>query len=99
MNDFARRLPWRLAALAGLLIGGISLAGGTDPWQCLLRAAVAFAVFAGLGLGLRALLEASGPAEKPPAPPAPAPKAGTGAHVDHTTPTMTAGDLPPAEDE
>jgi len=98
MNDFARRLPWRLAALAGLLIGGVSLAGGTDPWQCLLRAAAAFALFGLLGMGLRALLEIGVP-RKEPGPAPPAPKTNKGTRVDHTTPPMSAGDLPPTDDE
>ncbi len=77
MNLFAERLPWRIAALAGLLVGGISLAFGADPWVCLLRVGVAFALFGALGLGLRAVLR-SGP---------PPPEAdGRGRHFDATTP-------------
>ena len=56
MNQFVERLPWRIAALAGLVVGGVSLAVGTDPWQSLLRVGVAFAVFGLAGMGLRALL-------------------------------------------
>ena len=98
MNDFVRRLPWRLGALGGLLVGGISLAGGVDLWACLLRAGIALAVFGGLGLGLRALMEA-GTDGVPAAPSArreePGARSGqTGTHVDQKTPPMTPGDLP-----
>jgi len=37
MNPFLERLPWRIAALAGLLVGGVSLLTGAQPWTCLLR--------------------------------------------------------------
>ena len=50
MNHFVERLPWRIAALAGLLVGGISLLTGAGPWTCLLRVAAAFAVFGAAGL-------------------------------------------------
>lgn len=102
MNDFVRRLPWRLGALGGLLVGAISLAGEIDLWACLLRAGIAFAVFAVLGLGARAALEAGmaappaggpGARKEPPAPPAE-----TGTHVDRKLPPMTTSDLPPPED-
>lgn len=82
VNPFAERLPWRIAALAGLLVGGISLAFGADPWFCLLRVGVAFALFAALGLGLRAVLRSGPPPSKPPPPEADA----RGRHFDATTP-------------
>ena len=83
VNLFAERLPWRIAALAGLLVGGISLAWGADPWECLLRVGAAFALFGALGLGLRAVLR-SGP---PPSASPPPPEAdGRGRHFDATTP-------------
>lgn len=72
MNHFIG-LPWRIASLAGLLVGGISLLYGAGPWTCLLRVAVAFAVFAAAGFGLQLALQA----EPPPAP---------GKHFDQTTP-------------
>lgn len=81
MNLFAERLPWRIAALAGLLVGGISLASGADPWVCLLRVGVAFALFGALGLGLRAVLRS----EAPPSPP-PTDADARGRHFDATTP-------------
>lgn len=82
MNLFAERLPWRIAALAGLLVGGISLASGADPWVCLMRVGAAFALFGALGLGLRAVLR-SGP---PPPGPSPPERDGRGRHFDATTP-------------
>jgi hypothetical protein len=63
MNHFIG-LPWRVAALAGLLVGGISLLSGAGPWTCLVRVALAFAVFAAAGFGLQFVLLA----EPPPAP-------------------------------
>lgn len=102
MNDFVRRLPWRLGALGGLVVGAISLAGQIDLWVCLLRAGAAFAVFGVLGMGVRAGLEAgtAPPGTRhPPARKGPdAPRAETGTHVDQKTPPMTAGDLPPPDD-
>ena len=82
MNPFAERLPWRIAALAGLLVGGISLAFGADPWVCLLRVGVAFALFGALGLGLRAVLRSGPPPPKPPPPEVD----GRGRRFDATTP-------------
>ena len=62
MNHFAG-LPWRIAALAGLLVGAISLETGAGFWTCLLRVSAAFVVFGLGGYGLSLLLQA-----KPPAP-------------------------------
>ena len=61
MNHFAG-LPWRIAALAGLVIGAISLLTGAGPWTCLLRVSAAFVVFGAAGFGLRFLLQADPPA-------------------------------------
>ena len=69
MNHFVG-LPWRIASLAGLLVGGISLLYGVGPWTCLLRVAVAFAVFTAAGFGLQFVLQAEPP----------------GRHIDQTTP-------------
>ena len=73
MNHFVERLPWRIAALAGLLVGGISLLTGADPWTSLLRVAAAFAVFGAAGFALRLLLQTE-------------PAAVQGRHFDQTTP-------------
>ncbi len=98
MNDFARRLPWRLGALGGLLVGAISLAGEVDLWACLLRTGAAFAVFGLLGLGLRTLLEAGmskEPSKRASAQdPADGARAAAGTHIDQKIPPMTPGDLP-----
>jgi hypothetical protein len=57
MNNLdAEHLPWRVAALAGLIVGGISLVSGSDVWTCLLRVGAAFLVFALAGLLLRAVM-------------------------------------------
>ena len=77
MNHFVDRLPWRIAALAGLVVGGISLLTGFDPWTCLVRLSIAFAVFGAAGYGLKLLLQN---AELPAPPPA------QGRHFDQTTP-------------
>lgn len=61
MNHFVG-LPWRIASLAGLLVGGISLLYGAGAWTCLLRVALAFAVFGAAGFGLKFALQADLPA-------------------------------------
>jgi len=66
MNPFLEHLPWRVASLAGLMVGAISLATGADVWTCLLRVGAAFFLFGALGLGLRAVLR-QGVAAPPPA--------------------------------
>ena len=66
MNPFLEHLPWRVASLAGLMVGAISLATGADVWTCLLRVGAAFFLFGVLGLGLRAVLQQSS-ADRPPA--------------------------------
>ena len=72
MNHFAG-LPWRIASLAGLLVGGMSLLYGAGVWTCLLRVAIAFAVFGVAGFGLKFALQA----DLPPA---------QGTHFDRTPP-------------
>ena len=67
-------LPWRVAALAGLLVGGISLATGAEVWTCLLRVGAAFLLFALIGLVLRAALQQGT-----------VPSATTGRRFDQTT--------------
>ena len=77
MNQFVERLPWRVAALAGLMVGAISLAFGADAWTSLWRVGAAFCAFAVLGLGLRAVLRQGQP---------PPTAATQGRHFDQTTP-------------
>jgi hypothetical protein len=74
MNHFVG-LPWRIASLAGLLVGAISLLTGADLWTSLLRVSVAFVVFGAAGFGLSFLLQ-HGDAEPPP----------PGQHYDQATP-------------
>ncbi len=76
MNHFVG-LPWRIASLAGLLVGGISLLYGAGPWTCLLRVAAAFVVFAAAGFGLQFALQAEPPAQEAMHP---------GRHFDGVTP-------------
>lgn len=66
MNPFLEHLPWRVASLAGLMVGAISLATGADVWTCLLRVGAAFFLFGVLGLGLRAVLGQSAAVPPPP---------------------------------
>jgi len=60
MNHFVG-LPWRIGALAGLIVGAISLLTGADPWTSLLRVSAAFVVFGAAGFGLSFLLQADPP--------------------------------------
>lgn len=60
MNHFVG-LPWRIAALAGLLVGAISLGTGAGFWTCLLRVGAAFVVFGIAGYGLSLLLQTEPP--------------------------------------
>ncbi len=76
MNPFVERLPWRVAALAGLIVGGVSFAAAVDVWTCLLRVGAAFVLFGLGGLALRSALR------QPASPPAD----GRGRHFDQTTP-------------
>jgi len=76
MNPFVEHLPWRVAALAGLVVGGVSFAAAVDVWTCLLRVGAAFVLFGLGGLALRSALRQ----------PAPPPGDGRGRHFDQTTP-------------
>ncbi|MCW3061735.1 MAG: hypothetical protein JWQ02_3556 [Capsulimonas sp.] len=88
MNHFVERLPWRLAALAGLLVGAVSLANSTDVWICLIRSAAAFVIFGFLGVILRNILtqqpQHTGTEER---------HDHRGVHLDAVTPEMTLDDL------
>ena len=81
MNHFAG-LPWRIAALAGLIVGAISLLTGADPWISMLRVSAAFVVFGAAGFGLSLLLHAEPPASQ-------------GRHFDQTTPEESPEDTTP----
>lgn len=81
MNQIVEHLPWRVASLAGLLVGAISLAIGADVWACLLRVGAAFLLFGLVGLGLRAVLRQSASVTPPSHPPD-----HRGSHFDQTTP-------------
>ncbi len=61
-EELTELLPWRLAALGGLLVGGISASFGIELWTALARAGLSFAAFGALGLLGRALL---GPRPEP----------------------------------
>ena len=85
MNYFAG-LPWRIAALAGLIVGAISLLTGAGPWTSLLRVSVAFVVFGAAGFGLSLLLQA----DPPPAP---------GRHFDQSASDQPAPEDAPENDK
>jgi hypothetical protein len=76
MNDYVERLPVRIAALAGILVGIVSWRYGTGELACLERIAVAMAVFGPLGVALRALLRSAHPREET-------------THVEHEIDTVT----------
>jgi hypothetical protein len=71
-------LPWRIASLAGLLVGAISLLTGAGPWTSLIRVSLAFVVFGVAGFGLSFLLHHAD--AEPPAP---------GRHFDQTAADQT----------
>ena len=89
MNPFLEHLPWRVASLAGLMVGAISLATGADVWICLLRVGIAFFLFGGFGLGLRAVLRQSAAVTPPPTDPRAVEHRGR--RFDQTTPDDEAG--------
>ena len=59
MSDFVSSLPWRLAALAALVVGGLSAANGIDAWIDLERAGFGFAAFWVIGSIARSVLRAT----------------------------------------
>lgn len=62
MSDFLMALPWRLAAAAALIVGGVSFAtGASDVWGVLTRVGIAFAAFFILGAIARSVLSATSP--------------------------------------
>lgn len=61
MNDFLSALPWRLAALAALIVGGLSVFNEVDTWVGLERCGIAFAAFWALGSFAKGLLHAAEP--------------------------------------
>ncbi len=103
MNPFLEHLPWRVASLAGLIVGTISLVTGADVWTCLLRVGIAFFLFGILGLGLRAVLRQSAATTPPPAVDHHAPDHHApdhrGKRFDQTTPPDEAGQNAPASSD
>jgi hypothetical protein len=92
MNPFVEHLPWRIAAVAGLVVGGVSLCAGTGLWVTLMRVGVAFVIFALIGFGLQAILQQGAREDRPKG------DARTGAHIDQTTPPMSVEEVSrPAE--
>ena len=88
MNHFVERLPWRIAAFAGLLVGAVSYKSNTDLWICLIRAAAAFVVFGFLGVLLRNILT-----QQPEQPERSERPDHRGVHLDAVTPEMSLDDL------
>ena len=86
MDEFIDRLPIRVAALSGLLVGSVSLYGGTSLLGCAERIGVAMVVFGLLASVLRILLKDGGGVQKHQV-------EHRGRHLDTTMPGMTAEDL------
>lgn len=86
MDEFINRLPTRVAALAGLLVGGVSLYGGTSLIGVAERVVMAMVVFGLLGVVLRLLIQQSALEQDYPG-------EHRGRHLDASTPDMTADDL------
>jgi hypothetical protein len=85
MNNYFERLPVRIAALAGLLVGAVSWRYGTGELVCLERIALAMAVFGALGVALRALLDGEQHLGR----------SHVGQHIDAVTPEMDLDDFGP----
>ena len=93
MNSFFQHLPWRVASLAGLMVGAISLATGVEIWVCLLRVGGAFLLFGAFGLGLRSVLQQSSLVAPPKAVPKTTHTADhRGQRFDQTTPAEDPSD-------
>ena len=56
MKSITPQLPTVLGSFAAMLISFLSLMSGTSPSTCMMKAAAAFLVFAGIGLVLRYVL-------------------------------------------
>ena len=56
MKTITPQLPTVLGSFAAMLICFLSLMSGTSPSTCMMKAAAAFLVFAGIGLILRYVL-------------------------------------------
>jgi hypothetical protein len=57
MNEFLNTLPWRLASIAALAVGIVTLAtGAADAWGGVERVGIAFAAFYIIGSVAKALL-------------------------------------------
>ena len=56
MKSITPQLPTVLGSFAAMLISFLSLMSGTSPSTCMMKAAAAFLVFAGIGLILRYIL-------------------------------------------
>ena len=86
MDEFIDRLPARLAGLAGLLVGSVSLYGGTSLLGVSERVVVAMIVFGALGATFRLLIQQSALEQDYQV-------QHMGRHLDASTPSMTADDL------
>ena len=56
MKTITPQLPTVFGSFAAMLVAFLSLMSGTSPSTCLMKAAAAFLVFAGIGLILRYVL-------------------------------------------
>jgi hypothetical protein len=86
MDEFIDRLPARLAALAGIMVGSVSLYGGTSLLGVGERVLVAMIVFGLLGAILKLLIQQSALEQNYQV-------QHMGRHLDASTPSMTADDL------
>ena len=86
MNDFIDRLPVKVAALAGLVVGAISLYRGTSFTGSVERVIMAMVAFGLIASVLRALMQHSASEQRRPV-------EHRGRHLDASTPGMTAEDL------
>ena len=86
MDELIERLPIRVAALAGMLVGGVSLYGGTSLTGVVERVLAAMVIFGLIASVLKLLMQQSAQEQG-------FDTAHMGMHLDTSTPSMTADDL------
>ncbi len=99
MRTITPQLPTVMGSFAAMLVAFLSLMSGTSPSTCLMKAAAAFLVFAGLGLILRyVLMETASDAPSQPAAERQMNQSGGANGLDVIVPGTSVADLLGSED-